>query len=152
MLVDGRETQMSAEQNAALVRRYFEECVSGASGPEQRHAVALVDDLMTADFAMYYNNDTDAQAMRGRELHKEFLVDHAQSFPDDHWTIEALIADVDTAVCLWRIQSRHAKTGNAIDVRAADFYRFRDGRLAEMRRFLDFKSLGRQTRPSDGKR
>jgi len=152
MLGDGRETPMSAEQNDALVRRYFEECVSGASGPDQRHAIALVDDLMSADFVMFYNNDTDAQATRGRELHKAFLVEHAANFPDDHWTIEALIADEDTAACLWRIQSSHAKTGNAIDVRAADFYRFRDGRLAEMRRFLDFKSLGRQTRPSDGQR
>jgi len=143
---------MSAEQNAALVRRYFEECVSGARGPEQRHAIALVDDLMTPDFVMFYNNDTDAQATRGRELHKAFLVEHAENFPDDHWTIEALIADEDTAACLWRIQSSHAKTGNAIDVRAADFYRFRDGRLEEMRRFLDFKSLGRQTRPSDEQR
>jgi ketosteroid isomerase-like protein len=143
---------MSAEKNAALVRRYFEECVSGASGPQQQHAIALVDDLMTADFVMLYNNDTDDQATRGRELHKNFLVEHAENFPDDHWTVEALIADEDAAACLWRIQSSHARSGNAIDVRAADFYRFRDGQVAEMRRFLDFKSLGRQTRPTGGQR
>ena len=143
---------MSAEDNAALIRRYFAECVSGASGPQQQRALALVDDLMTPDFVMFYNNDTDADALRGREQHKAFLVEHAQNFPDDHWTIEALIADEDAAACVWRIQSSHARTGNAIDVRAADFYKFRDGRLAEMRRFLDFRSLGRQMRPSEAER
>jgi ketosteroid isomerase-like protein len=138
---------MSAEQNASLVRRYFEQCVSGASGPKQHRALALVDELMTEDFVMFYNSDTDAEATLGRERHKEFLVEHAAHFPDDHWTVEVLLASDETAACQWRIQSNHAQTGNRIDVRAADFYRIRDGRLAELRRFLDFKSLGRQTRP-----
>jgi len=138
---------MSAEQNAALVRRYFEECVSGASGPDQEHALSIVDEILTEDFVMFYNNATDAKADRGREHHKEFLVDHARAYPDDHWTIEALLADEEAAACWWRIQARHARTGNPIDVRAGDFFRIRDGRLAELRRFLDFKSLDRQTRP-----
>ncbi len=103
---------------------------------------------MTDDFAMFYSSDTDAEATRGQELHKEFLVEHARNSPDDHWTVEALLADDEGAACQWRIQSRHARTGNSIDVRAADFFRVRDGRLAELRRFLDFKDLGRQTRAS----
>jgi hypothetical protein len=45
----------------------------------------------------------------------------------------------------WRagglFQARHAKSGNPIDVRAADFFTVRNGRLAELRRFLDFESL-----------
>ena len=137
---------MSAEQNAVLVRRYFEECVNQAGGPDQDRALAVVDELMSSDFAMFYNNDTDAEGTRGRESHKAFLVEHSLAFPDDHWTIEALVADDVVVACWWRIISSHARTGNAIDVRAADFYRVRDGRLAELRRFLDFKSLGRQTR------
>lgn len=141
---------MSAEQNAHLVRRYFEECVNHAGGPDHERALAVVDELMSPEFVMFYNDDTDAEATRGREAHKDFLVEHARNFPDDHWTIEALIADDDVVACRWRIISRHARTGNAIDVRAADFYRVRDGRLAELRRFLDFKSLARQTRPTAG--
>jgi ketosteroid isomerase-like protein len=142
---------MSAE-NATLVRRYFEECVSGASGPDQTHALAILDEVLTDDFVMFYNNDTDAEATRGRERHKEFLINHARHFPNDHWTVEALVADKESAACLWRIQSSHARTGNQIDVRAADFFRVRDGRLAELRRFLDFRSLDRQTRPAAARR
>ena len=137
---------MSAEQNAALVRRYFEECVSGASGPEQHRALAILDELLTDDFAMFYNSDTDAEAAHGRERHKEFLIEHAQAYPDDHWFIEALVVDEKSAACQWRIRATHARTGNPIDVRAADIFQVRDGRLAELRRFLDFTSLHRQTR------
>jgi ketosteroid isomerase-like protein len=136
---------MPAEQNANLVRRYFAECVNAAGRPDQHRALAVVDELMTDDFLMFYNNDE--QGEQGRERHKQFLVGHARTYPDDHWTIETLIADEAGAACQWRIQASHARTGNRIDVRAADVFRVRDGRLAELRRFLDFKSLDRQTRP-----
>jgi len=138
---------MSAEENAALVRRYFEECVSPASGPDQARALSVADELLTEDFVMFFNDDTEAEAGHGRDEHKRFLIGHAEAFPDDHWTIEALFADEDGAACRWHFLGTHAGTGNPIDVRAADFYRIRDGRLAELRRFLDFRSLNRQRRP-----
>ena len=103
---------MSAEQNAALVRRYFEECVSGASGPEQHRALAILDELLTDDFVMFYNSDTDAEAAHGRERHKEFLIEHAQAYPDDHWFIDAIVVDEKNAACQWRIQATYARTGN----------------------------------------
>lgn len=142
---------MSAEQNASLVRRYFEECVSPATGPNQERALAVADELLTDDFVMFFNNATDAEATRGRDAHKEFIAGHARTFPEDHWTIEALVADEGSVACRWHFQSSHG-TGNRIDVRAADFYRVRDGRLAELRRFLDFRSLDRQTRQPAGQR
>ena len=139
---------MSTEQNLALVRRYFSECVSGASGPHQPQALALVDELMTDDFVMFYNNDADADANRGRQRHKKFLARHARTFPNDNWTIEGLVADEETVACLWHVRATHAETGNPIDVRAADFFRVRDGRLADLRRFLDFESFNGQKRPT----
>lgn len=114
---------MSTEQNIALVRR------------------------MSPDFVMVYNNQTDAEAARGREAHKEFLREHARKFLDDDWTVEALVADEDTVACRWRFQARHPNTGNPLDVRAADFFSVRNGRLAELRRFLDFESFHQQLRP-----
>jgi ketosteroid isomerase-like protein len=143
---------MSTQLNLSLVRRYFTECVSGASGPGQHRALAVVDELLSADFVMFYNNETDADAAHGPEQHKRFLVEHALNFPNDHWTVEALVADEKTVACRWRIQATHAKTGNPVDVRAADFFSVRDGRLAELRRFLDFASLARQQRPPAAQR
>ena len=66
--------------------------------------------------------------------------------PDDHWAIEALIANDQVVACQWRIHATSARTGNPIDVRAADFFQVRDGRLSELRRYLDFRSLNRQAR------
>lgn len=143
---------MPAAENAALVHRYFEECVSGASGPDPDRALAILDDLLTDDFVMAYNNDTDAEASRGRDAHKEFLLEHARAYPNDDWTVEELIADGAVVACRWRIQAMYADTGNAIDVHAADFFSVRDGRLAELHRFLDFRSLNRQKRGTAARR
>lgn len=135
---------MTAEENASLVRRYFSECVSAASGPDPQRALSTLDELLTDDFVMFYNNETETEGARGRERHKQFLVNHARGYPNDRWTIEALVADDEEAACWWRIEAEHATTGNPIDVRAGDFYRFVGGRISELRRFLDFKSLDEQ--------
>jgi ketosteroid isomerase-like protein len=138
---------MSAPANASLVRRYFTESVSGATGGDQPRALAVLDELLSPDFVMRYNNETDAEATRGRERHKEFVARHARNLPDDTWTIEAIVAAGDTVACVWHFQGTHAQTGNPVDVRAADFFTVRDDRLAELRRFLDFKSFEEQLEP-----
>jgi ketosteroid isomerase-like protein len=138
---------MSAEKNVALVRRYFSECVSGASGPDRHRALAIVDELLSDDFVMTYNNETEAEAARGRGRHKKFLAGHARTLPDDRWTLEAIVADEDVVACRWRFRGRHAETGNSVDQRAADFFTVRNGQLAELRRFLDFERFHQQLRP-----
>jgi ketosteroid isomerase-like protein len=137
---------MSTERNVELLWRYFRECVAPAGGPDVERALETVDELLSVDFVMYYNSETESEARRGRERHKVFLVEHARVFPDDRWTVEAILADETLVACRWRIEARHAATGNGIDVRAADFWTIRGGRLAELRRFLDFKSLHEQMR------
>jgi ketosteroid isomerase-like protein len=142
---------MSAvDSNADLVRRYFDECVSAGTGPHQDVAMALLDELLTADFVMLYNSQADDEANRGRERHKAFLVDHARRFPDDRWTIEALVAGQDLVACQWRFEANQPSPGGRIDVRAADFFKVRAGRLAELRRFLDFESFDKQVHPVTG--
>jgi steroid delta-isomerase-like uncharacterized protein len=138
---------MTAEQNRSLVRRYFAESVNGVNGPNRERSLRGLDELLSDDFTMAYNNDAAADAMRGRDRHRQFLVDHARHYPDDEWQIEELVADDATVACQWRIHATHAKSGRRIDVRAADIYKVRDGRLAELRRFLDFADLDAQTRP-----
>jgi ketosteroid isomerase-like protein len=134
----------SADQTITLVRRYFAECVQPVGGPERAAALAAVDELLTADFVMFYGNDTDAEAMRGRDRHKAFLVNHARNFPEDVWTVDSIVAVGERVACEWRIKATHAATGNPVDVRAADFIMVRDGQLAELRRYLDFESFHRQ--------
>ena len=138
----------SVGANRALVERYFAECVNRMNGPDRAAALAVVESLLAADFVMTYNSGLDSEGERGVGRHQAFLVQHARAYPDDQWAIETLVADDDTVACICRIRARHAESGNLIDVRAADFYVIRDGRLASLRRFLDFEDLRAQTRPT----
>jgi ketosteroid isomerase-like protein len=144
---DGKEAPMSAEKNIATVRRYYEECTTDDGDPDKKHALAVVDEILSADFTMYFNNESNAEARHGRDKHKEFLVGHTRSFRGERWTVEAIIADEQTVASRWRIQATHTKTGNPIDLRAADFFTIRNGQLAGLRRFLDFRTLMEQTQP-----
>jgi ketosteroid isomerase-like protein len=141
---------MSIEENRSLVSRYFAESVNRINGPDRAAALGVVDELMSPDFVMVYNSDDLSRGMHGPKRHKAFLIEHARSYPDDAWTVEALVADEETVACVWRIEARHAASGNRIDVRAGDFFRVRDGQLVELRRFLDFDDLHRQTQPTIG--
>jgi ketosteroid isomerase-like protein len=139
---------VTAEDNRRLVERYFADCLNRLNGGGRAAALAVVDELMAPDFVMTYNNDPEPKGMHGTGRHKAFLVDHARAYRDDAWTLESIVADDATVACIWRIQATHATSGNAVDVHAADFFEVRGGRLARLRRFLDFEDLARQTEPS----
>jgi ketosteroid isomerase-like protein len=139
---------MSGEQNIALARRYYEECTTDFGDPEKKRALQAADEILSADFTMYFNSETDAEAMHGRDEHKDFLVGHTRTFPGERWTVEAIVADDTTVACQWRARGTHGDTGNPIDVRAADFFTVRDGHLAVLHRFLDFETLVAQTSPA----
>jgi ketosteroid isomerase-like protein len=135
---------MSSQKNMTTIKRYFADCLnqSGASDPSP--ALALLDELVVEDFVMYYNNQTNDAAMHGLAKHKEFVLRHARNFTQANWIVEELLADQESVACQWRILATHTTSGNPIDVRAMDMYRMRDGRIAELRRFLDYKSLNEQ--------
>ncbi len=135
---------MSTEENIAIVRRYYEECANDDGDPDQKRAMAVADELLTTDFAMYYNTETDAEAMRGLDTHKEFLLNHTRAFGGERWTVEAIVADEQTVACQWRIRATHTETGTPIDLRAADFFTVQQGQLAALHRFLDFRTLEAQ--------
>ncbi len=139
---------MSREQNIALALRYYEECPNDDGDPEKNRAREVVDEILSDDFTMYFNGDADDEAMHGREAHKDFLVGHTQAFGGERWSVEAVVADESTVACQWRGVATHRETNNPIEILAADFFTVRDGRLAILRRFLDFDSLKAQCSPA----
>lgn len=136
---------MSSEESVALALRYYQECTPDDGDPEKQRALQVVDEILSPDFTMYFSGDTDAEASYGRDEHKKFLVRHTGFFPGERWTVEAMVADEQTVACRWRCQATHSATNNPIDIHAADFFTVRDGRLAVLRRFLDFSTLDDQT-------
>jgi ketosteroid isomerase-like protein len=134
---------MSSQKNIATVKRYFD-CLNQSGAPDPSQALALLDELVVEDFVMYYNNQTTDAAMHGLAKHKEFVLRHARNFTQANWIVEELLAGEDSVACQWRILATHTSSGNSIDVRAMDMIRMRDGCIAELRRFLDYKSLNEQ--------
>lgn len=134
---------MSPETNRALVRRYYTDCANDPS-PQKQQGLLVINDLLSPDFTMAYNNDTGAQVASGRETHKTFLVEHARTFPGEQWTVEHLLADEQSVACQWRVQATHAATGNPMDLRGADFFTLAHGRITALQRFLDVPTLMQQ--------
>jgi ketosteroid isomerase-like protein len=139
---------MSSHPNVALAVRYYEECANDYGDPDKTRAMECVDELLAPDFVMRYNGARDDEAMRGIDRHKQFLIDHTRAYQGEHWTVEAVVADDRTVACQWRLLATHTETGNAIDLRAADFFTVEDGRFVTLHRYLDFKTLDQQRPPS----
>lgn len=138
---------MASGENIAIALSYYEECANDYGDPEKTRALEAADRLLTDDFSMRYNNLGEEDTAVGRDEHKQFLLRHTRGFPGERWTIEAALADDETVACRWHLLATHAETGNAIDLRAADFFTVREGRLAALHRFLDFRDLDEQRTP-----
>jgi ketosteroid isomerase-like protein len=135
---------VSREQNIALALRYYDECPRDDGDPAKKRALRVADEILSDDFTLYYNDETDSDAMHGRDAHKEFLIGHTAAFSGERWSVETVVGDEDTVACLCRGQATDSETHNPIDVLVADFFTLRDGRLAALRRFLDFGALAAQ--------
>jgi ketosteroid isomerase-like protein len=135
---------VSREDNIALVLRYYEECPCDDGDPEKKRALIATEELLTDDFSMYYNGDGEAEAMHGRDAHKQFLIRHTAAFSGERWSVEAIVADETTVACQCRGRATDSETHRPIDMLGADFFSVREGRLAMLRRFLDFATLDAQ--------
>ncbi len=137
---------MSTEANKALVRRYYEEI---ANTENTDVATSVAESLLTPAFAFYTLNDD--QGTHGLEQHKEFLVWHHTAFPDQHWTVEDIVAEGEMIAIHWRLSGTQrgeflgvAPTGRQIALRGMDLFRLADGKIAELRRFFDLMDVMQQ--------
>jgi steroid delta-isomerase-like uncharacterized protein len=137
---------MSTEANKALVRRYYEEI---ANAENVDAATSVADSLLSPAFAFYTLNDD--QGTHGLQQHKEFLVWHHNAVPDQHWTVEAIVAEGDLVATHWRTSGTQRgeflgvlSTGRRIALQGMDLFRLADDRIAELRRFFDLMDVMQQ--------
>lgn len=137
---------MSTEANKALVRRYYEEI---ANAENVDAATSVADSLLTPAFAFYTLNDD--QGTHGLQQHKEFLVWHHNAVPDQHWTVEAIVAEGELVATHWRTSGTQRgeflgvlPTGRRIALQGMDLFRLADDRIAELRRFFDLMDVMQQ--------
>ena len=133
---------MTAEENKAIVSRYYEEI-----GNQRKFDVA--DEIFDANFKLF----SDSQPPYGPESVKQFMGWFiGVKFPDLHVTIDGIVGDSDvvaTRVTLHATQNASvdwiagfniAPTGKAFDLQEYIFWRVVDGKITE--RWSCFDTLG----------
>ena len=90
---------MTAEENKAIVRRFFEECFNQGN-------LAIADDLIAAD---YTNHMLDPDSPHGPKGEKAAVSGNRAVFPDLQFTIEDMIAEGDRVVA--RLTQRGTQQG-----------------------------------------
>ncbi len=123
---------MGAEENKAVVRRYFE---AGVNAQDR----AVIEELVHPDIVVHYG----ARTVRGREAYLRGNAAAAQAFPDWHLTVDALIAEGDLVAMRGTVRATHRgpfdagpqgrlpPTGATVTVTQQLLARVRDGQIVE---------------------
>jgi len=128
---------ISAEENAALYRRWFEEVVSAGD-------LALADELLAPDYAMHFPG---MAATVDREGHKQLVMMFRTGFPDWTETVEDVIAAGDKVVIRVTGRGTHEglfqgieATGRRVTATGVGIGRIEGGRIVET--WAEYDALG----------
>jgi steroid delta-isomerase-like uncharacterized protein len=121
---------MTIEQNKAVIRRLFGEVYNAKN-------VALIDDLTTPDFV---DHNPVAGLEAGRTGLKQFIGMVATVFPDNHLTVDDLVAEGDRVAVRWTSYNTHTggdffgipPAGRTAVFSGTTIYRLVDGKIAEL--------------------
>ena len=133
---------MSAEENKALVRRWFEELFNQAK-------LDLADEIVTPD---HVTHDTSTpEHLPGPEGERQLVNLVRGAFPDGRITIEDLVAEGDRVAVRWTFRGTHrgdfmgiAPTGKEVEMGAMDLFRVAGGKIAETWSNVDMMTMMHQ--------
>lgn len=133
---------LSAEENKALVRRYFEEVFN------QGH-VDLMDELLAPDYVNH--GSIPGHPVQDREGIKQVEMASRAALPDIRYSMHRLMAEGDMVAYHWTAEATHQgelmgipATGRRIAAQGMVFSRIRDGKIAEQWRIVDVFGLLQQ--------
>lgn len=138
---------MSAEENKAIVRRWFEELRS-LEGTEK-----AADELLASDFAGHCPPTPD---FHGPEGYKQWIAKSFQAYPDVRFVVEDVVAEGDRVAVRYTMRGTHegthegttrmgvAPTGREVEASIISILKVADGKIAEMWTNADFLGLMQQ--------
>jgi predicted ester cyclase len=88
---------MSAEENKALVRRFFEEAWNKGN-------VAAVDEFMATD---YVEHPLSSELPPGAEGLKQLIIAYRSAFPDLKLTLDDIFAEGEMVAFRWSVRGTH---------------------------------------------
>ncbi len=121
---------MSAEQNKALVRRFFE-------AHEGEADLDALDKMLAPDFVSHHRRLPDQQP--GREGYKRAIAELAATFSNRRFLVEDQVAEGDKVVSRFIVRATHdrgeflgvAPTGREVAYKAIAIHRISGGKIAE---------------------
>jgi len=138
---------MSAEENKALARRYWDEVWSTGN-------VAIVDEIFASDDLFHSGGTTNS---RDNEALKQGAMRWRTAIPDIRSTIEDIFAEGDKVVVRWTLDGTHRgnieniesagtipPTGKQVRIVGMDIFHFRGGKIVARWRSWDRLGLLQQ--------
>jgi steroid delta-isomerase-like uncharacterized protein len=132
---------MSAE-NKALARRIIEEVWN-------QQNLSIAEQLIASNYMGH--DPATPDTISGIAGFKNFFNTYKSAFPDQHFTIEDLIAEGDRVVTRWSVEGTHAgslsgipPTGKKVRVTGTTIARIENGKIAEDHIHWDALGLMRQ--------
>ncbi len=120
--------ERTAEENKAILRRFFEEVFNDGD-------LSVADEIFAAD---YVNRNPAPGENPSLEGLKQFVTAVRGSFPDIHFTIDDQIAEGDKVVTRFTWQGTHQAefagipaSGSTLTVSAINIHRVADGKIQE---------------------
>jgi predicted ester cyclase len=134
---------MSAEENKAIVRRWFE----GHTSLEGAEKVA--DELLAPGFVGHYPPFPD---VHGPEGQKRWIAGTFQAYPDVRLDVEEVIAEGDRVVVRYTLRGTHegttrmgvAPTGKEVEASIIEILTLADGKIVDKWTNVDFLGLMQQ--------
>jgi steroid delta-isomerase-like uncharacterized protein len=119
---------MTAAENKALVRRFYEEVYVNWN-------MALADQLISPQFT---SHDWPERGPTGPRAFRDYYSAIRSAVPDARYEVDDLIAEDDKVVVRWRLLGTHkgnfrgiAPSGRPITLKGIAIYRVEDGKLME---------------------
>jgi steroid delta-isomerase-like uncharacterized protein len=133
---------MSEKENVVLIRRYFDEVLSGCN-------LDLADEIMAPSFAHKVHLFDDSH---GLEVWKQLAHSIFDALPDAHWVVEEILAQGDRVAARWTFSGTHTggewagipATGSKLSTPYMSFFDIVDGKIAAERTVGDSLDLWQQ--------
>jgi predicted ester cyclase len=138
---------MSAEENKAIVHRYFEECWNQGD-------LTVMEELVGPESLAHF--ETGDELRTTRDQWSDAIARWRRGLPDLHYVVDHLVAAGDMVAANTRLTGTHrgvlhigtwgpwAPRGTSVDVREANFFRLAGGKVVEIWVAWDTTTFARQ--------